>query len=148
MTDKHDDKAREIVDRWFASLPTAKRPYLESLNVLYGPIAAALRSAARVQPGHVRDGDTDRKVLGTLPVTADGCVVGMGATVWNALIPGHPSETTHRTTLWSDTDEDSPKVGVIVFARPGLAWWSTKEAAEDAGTKHTSAAEAAKKGGG
>lgn len=41
-------------------------------------IATALRAARRVQDGHIREGDVDRKVLGTLLVTKDGCVVGYG----------------------------------------------------------------------
>lgn len=41
--------------------------------------ATALRDAARVPKGCVRTADgVDRKVLGTLPITADGCVVGAG----------------------------------------------------------------------
>lgn len=45
-------------------------------------VRQAVAAAARVQPGHVREGDTDRKVLGTLPKTADGCVVGLYATLY------------------------------------------------------------------
>lgn len=52
----------------------------ENTQDLIDAIAAALR----VQPGHVRDDKgVDRKVLGQLAITADDCVVGMGATVWN-----------------------------------------------------------------
>ena len=36
----------------------------------------------RVPDGHVRLGVTDHKLLGTLPMTADGCVIGDGAQVW------------------------------------------------------------------
>ena len=44
---------------------------------------AAIAAALRVPPGYVRDEHgVDRKVLGTLPLTADGGVVGMCAEVW------------------------------------------------------------------
>ena len=55
------EKAREIVDAWFRALPVAKRPYLESLNVLYPSIARAIDEARKVPPGHIREGVTDRK---------------------------------------------------------------------------------------
>lgn len=43
---------------------------------LLDAIAAALRAAATVPEGYVRVGTTDHKLLGTLPMTADGCVIG------------------------------------------------------------------------
>lgn len=45
-------------------------------------ITTALLSAARVPDGCAREGVTDRKVLGTLPLTADGCVCGAGGKVY------------------------------------------------------------------
>ena len=41
-----------------------------------------LRAAATVPPNMVRVGVEDMSLLGTLPVTDDGCVIGEGATVW------------------------------------------------------------------
>lgn len=46
-------------------------------------ITAALRAAAKVGEGYVRDDKgVERKVLGTLPLTADGCVVGNHTRLW------------------------------------------------------------------
>lgn len=51
-------------------------------------ITTALRAAAAVPAGCVRDDKgVDRKVLGTLPVTADGCVVAPNGYVW--VMPPH-----------------------------------------------------------
>lgn len=38
-------------------------------------IAAAIHEASKAPPGHILDGGVVRKVLGTLPITADGCVI-------------------------------------------------------------------------
>ena len=44
--------------------------------------------AATPPPGHViDDAGNVRKVLGTLPLTADGCVIGHKAWLWN-IMPG------------------------------------------------------------
>ncbi len=45
-------------------------------------ITAALQAAHAVPPGYVRVGDTNKRLLGTLPETADGCVAGVMAEVW------------------------------------------------------------------
>lgn len=42
----------------------------------------ALRAAHRVPDGMVRMVGTDKRLLGTLPETVDGCVVGFGAIVY------------------------------------------------------------------
>lgn len=45
--------------------------------------AAAILSASRPAPGYLRASEgADMRLLGTLPVTADGCVVGIGAELW------------------------------------------------------------------
>lgn len=70
-------------------------------------ILTALRAAAFPPKDHVRDGKgVDRLLLGTLPVTADGCVVGNGARVW-AYVQDEP-----QTILQSD-DVDLPIKFVI-----------------------------------
>jgi len=50
---------------------------------MHAAIVRALQAAHKPPPGHIiDDAGVVRKVLGTLPVTADGCVVGVGAQVW------------------------------------------------------------------
>lgn len=52
-------------------------------NVLIDRITSALTAAASVGKGCMRDEHgVERKVLGTLPLTADGCVAGIGAEVY------------------------------------------------------------------
>jgi len=79
-----------------------------------------------------------RKVLGKLPLTADGCVIGMGAVCHSGIIPGFV-ETTHRNTLWVNEEKEgeAPRCGIVVNARPGLGWWSTKELAAACYTVHS-----------
>jgi hypothetical protein len=71
------------VSDWYDNLPIDKRPDLLTLNVLYPVIALALDAARRVPEGKVRQGVTDYPLLGTLPLTADGCVVGAGCLPWS-----------------------------------------------------------------
>lgn len=59
--------------------PTAAR-LLKAANTL---AAEVRRLQSAVPAGHVRDENgVDRKVLGALPITADECVVGIGALVY------------------------------------------------------------------
>ncbi len=51
----------------------------------------AIASAAR-EAGMVDEQGNFRKILGTLPITADGCVVGFGAEVWHNYYGGPPSK--------------------------------------------------------
>ena len=104
-------------------------------------IAAALRAAARVQPGHVRTDDgTERKVLGTLPVTADGCVVG---DYGKAYIVNPPHNTgifcvcTDGLHTLSKQTEGGEVQTMVSWYQPTSRLYSTRAAAE-----------AAKKGGG
>lgn len=74
------NKAKAIVDDIRFKFNYA--PTYETEWTLHA-IATALREAARVPEGCVRDDKgVDRKVLGTLPVTADGAVVMVGQMVW------------------------------------------------------------------
>lgn len=87
-----DEKAREIYDQFRRAMA-----YGEPFD-LKSAMAQALRAARRVPEGYVREGDVDRKVLGTLPLTADGCVVGDDCTLFadgenfNAELFRSPSE--------------------------------------------------------
>lgn len=69
-----DNAAREICER----LSNGVGFRVVGSDSLEANIALALRAARRVPDGHIREGDVDRKVLGTLLVTKDGCVVGYG----------------------------------------------------------------------
>lgn len=60
------------------------------LHEYYESEIVTLTSALTVPEGCVRTADgVDRKVLGTLPMTADGCVVGRDATFWTSNMAGH-----------------------------------------------------------
>lgn len=88
-------------------------------GMTYTAIEQALRSILPA-PGEVlvRDGDgwVKRKVLGTLPVTADGCVVGKHAKVYEI----------YSTGVWEPDWRD-------LFHRPLEDCYSTRSAAEAAG---------------
>ena len=91
-------------------------------------IATALRDAARVPEGCVRTADgVDRKVLGTLPITADGCVPGLGASVsW----PGYGEEYVYDghvrySLVWAASIP-------VESSTPVRDCYSTREAAEAA----------------
>jgi hypothetical protein len=50
--------------------------------------AMAAKAQAKAPPGHIIDDQGNvRKVLGTLPITADGCVIGKKAYLWG-IFPG------------------------------------------------------------
>lgn len=90
--------------------------------------STALRDAARVPEGYVRTADgVDRKVLGTLPITADGCVPGLGASVsW----PGYGEEYVYDghvrySLVWAASIP-------VESSTPVRDCYSTREAAEAA----------------
>ena len=64
-----------------------------------------------------------RKVLGTLPVTADGCVIGHGARIHGFWNDGKPGWTGFSAVRVDTDDWDRPQCG---------KFYSTKEAAESA----------------
>lgn len=50
---------------------------------MHAAIVRALQAARTPPPGHIiDDAGVVRKVMGTLPMTADGCVVGDAAHLW------------------------------------------------------------------
>lgn len=89
-----------------------------------------LINALTVPDGHVRlPSGEDVKVLGTLPMTADGCVVGNKAYLWN-VVPGSkgrdddkPMRVCYKQSPIMDPDEytDGP-----------MEMYSTRAAAESA----------------
>lgn len=73
--DRYDEQARKIWD-----VVNGRGGGTKEAIAAY---ASALRAAATVQEGCVMlPGGKVVKVLGTLPMTADGCVVGDGASIW------------------------------------------------------------------
>lgn len=88
----------------------------DTLSALTELQSARKELAARTAPpGHIIDGSVVRKVLGTLPLTADGCVCGNGALVWRD---------------WYTIAAEANKLG-----RKEIQWhYSTREAAEAAQT--------------
>ena len=116
------ERAKELlqkIDRAYRYFPgTLPAIEQEKLDIL----TAALDEAAKVPAGCVRDDKgVDRKVLGMLPITEDGAVVGVGATVWGG-----------REDLPVEARE------VIIFAESERGQWpvewsySTREAAQSA----------------
>lgn len=54
---------------------------------------AALLAASRPGEGEIRTHEgKDLRVLGTLPVTADGCVAGVGGHIWHAYWRDYPED--------------------------------------------------------
>jgi len=63
-------------------------------------IAKALLAASRPAPGYLRASEgPDMRLLGVLPVTADGCVAGVGGHIWNAYWRDFPEDVGGRKLL-------------------------------------------------
>lgn len=87
-------------------------------------ISAALLAASRPGEGMIRTHEgKDLRLLGTLPVTADGCVAGIDAEVWTRPWGGAPEKNHVRTEV-----PGNPWCGSI----PALHCFSTREAASAA----------------
>ena len=100
----------------FASIDSTKPPNIAPLVWCKGKRAAP--------PGHIiDDAGVVRKVVGTLPITADGCVANIGSFVWN-------------TDQWSNHGKVHMREDDTVGAYFGTQWrpidvcYSTREAAE------------------
>ncbi len=76
---------REMTNEQLADAISTKWIYYpEITGDLRDEAARRLRAAAGVQEGYIRDDKgVARKVLGTLPMTADGCVVGFNSVIWH-----------------------------------------------------------------
>lgn len=122
--------AREIVERvGNGDMCSTSLADFVTRDVFQSAIADALRAAATVPEGYVRVGMEDRRLLGTLPMTADGCVAGDEATVWIDL----PEKTWYRGKAYTSTmvwQTDGPSACVNVWD-----CYSTREAAEAAREK-------------
>lgn len=78
-------------------------------------------------PGHIIDDQgVTRKVLGTLPITEDGCVVGHGGAIHTIL---HDHEGSHYGIFQSSVTECDD---FSAESFDGYNWFSTREAAEAA----------------
>lgn len=99
------------------------------ISALLHAIAQAIADARAVRPGHVRldTGDVVR-VLGTLPMTKDGCLLGEGAIVWRE------ATASMTGTVKSERLELAWGLYGLCGANRTKAggWYSTKEAAEAA----------------
>ena len=84
------DRAREIAETVF---PLGGFGCDGAHSRLYNRIASALTAARKAPEGCVIDDKgTVRKVLGTLPITADGCVCGLGEySMWHRFGSEHRS---------------------------------------------------------
>ena len=99
------DEWNELEDRIATALTAAVAAEREKWKAFAGP-----------------DGEP-RKVLGTLPVTADGCVIGHGARIHGFWNDGKPGWTGFSAVRVDTDDWDRPQCG---------KFYSTKEAAESA----------------
>jgi len=130
-TDEDKAKAREIMQGFVLD-----RGHAHSMrDVLYERIAQALADERCAPPGHIIDctGPVPvvRKVLGTLPVTADGCVCNPSEDVF------HHGSNRVGVPVWSDDADkwlgEFDHSGAGEWFYPPLAeCYSTREAAESA----------------
>ena len=106
----------------------------ENMNEAVESIAAAIQAERDVRPpkGHVvTDDGVVRKVLGTLPITADGCVIGRRVSVFSVYwsYPGSDvAEVCYDSELWRVH-------GPRTQSFDASTCYSTREAAEAAKNK-------------
>ena len=86
-------------------------------------------AAAVPPPGCIIDRDADgkavvRKVLGTLPLTADGCVCGAMWGAWAKRLDGTIDAVRHDGLYWCRINEEERHEGI-----PPFKMYSTREAA-------------------
>lgn len=109
--------ASELVRGQYGDVQEGDEPFIAR-------ISAALLAASRPGEGMIRTHEgKDLRVLGTLPVTADGCVAGIDAEVWTRPWGGAPEKNHVRTEV-----PGNPWCGSI----PALHCFSTREAASAA----------------
>jgi hypothetical protein len=138
------DLVRKIVDKFIGEIDVLnaveESKMIEELNAIVEP---ALRAAATVPAGMVRVGTEDMTLLGTLPVTADRCVVGEHATVWRSAEASITNEVRPEVLVlaWRTWSGQFGNVPGDMLMTKASGWYSTREAAE-------SAAQAARERGG
>ena len=102
---------------------------MDALQAIYAAGVKAGEDKATPPPGHIIDNGVVRKVLGTLPLTADGCVIGNKAWLWN-IFPGakgrdddRPMRVCYKPVPITDPD---------AYTDGPMQMYSTREAAEAA----------------
>ena len=92
-------------------------------------IVRALQAARTPPPGHIiDDAGVVRKVLGVLPVTADGCVAAPGGVIWPQLLIDNDEGGRVAWSLYDICTGDTCDDGEWLADK----CWSTKDAAEAA----------------
>ena len=127
----NEQEAREQAER----IASAHDLSPANKRLLASSIANALLAASKPPPGHIIDENGVRKVLGTLPLTADGCVaIPFISVVYH---PEHPSRSLDVDVC---NDEVIGQVSVPSSDGEFVEWheyaigdcYSTREAAEAA----------------
>lgn len=127
------ERAREIVSNYLKVMGWAG---MEDDHQLVEAIAAALTPPA----GHVvTDDGVTRRYLGTLPLTADGCVMGMGALPWSPPeLDDEPQQADDIQITSCQNGRGELGVATVFFSIGDGIWYpadkcySTREAAEAA----------------
>jgi len=94
--------AEDVVSGWVFD-STVMGVEQVKLGELKKTVAAALLAASRPGEGMIRTHEgKDLRLLGTLPVTADGCVAGEGARLWlnNPKITAYKGPVTCGMVTW------------------------------------------------
>ena len=124
-------KLNKLADR----LDNADAPYSEGSSSVNSKLceyisdaADAIRAMAKLideahAAGFITDEGKVRKVLGTLPITADGCVIGHGALIHGYWDDGEPGWTSRSSVRVDMEDWNKPECG---------GFYSTRDAAEAA----------------
>jgi len=127
--DKYDDIAAGVVRLILEAFHVSPRHEPPRIN-LYDEIAKVIRNEATPPPGCVRLPDgRDVKVLGELPMTADGCVFGINATAVYSFFPPQSGQVV-RVAAQSDPEPCSECGADDFYA--ARECYSSKEAAEAA----------------
>lgn len=131
------EKARELATAWYhgCGFPCDGN----DLPALEAAIARAIDEVRKVPPGYVREGVTDRRVLGTLPLTADGCVATVNGTFYT---PGDAEEEPGLAVWAEGTSPVGSRTGFRVSYIGSERTWMSDQCYST-----RAAAEAAKKGG-
>jgi len=122
-------KAREIVNKYIGGEMT---DWLKQMTEAFAAALAEARStpkpaaevvdALEVPEGYVRTSDgVVRKLIGTLPLTLDGCLVGDNAEVWINYFGGPPAKFTiqmgSHSTPWEGSQSYHHAYGSIESAQ-------------------------------
>jgi hypothetical protein len=131
MTDTNRERAEKIVARVADEFPHLKIG-CECASCVRGKTSLidAIAAALAVREGHVRDDKgVERKVLGTLLLTADGCVAGIGGQIFNAYWHDFPEDCGGRKLLVGEWPWWYGAVQDGLVEKIGAEYYSTREAA-------------------